>query len=772
MKRPLISCESFDRSPQPFGILRVLLDKDSQPYDIVYEYINDAMGNLTGQKPHELIGKTIYEVWPYGDKSWIDYFYLAAYHNTPQEFEMVSAEYAQFQHCTVIPLDTGYCGLFLQEVTKWVSAAQRSMEYASSGIFFYDTSSGAITLTPELKDYYDLDSTYMSGEEFVYKIFGSEASEKVLEKFRGYSLDSDNPILYEAKLEDGRWIQISIGHTGGLDRFACGFVRDITRVKRAEESSKHRMEIIDSLSHENFALFLVDLDADQIDLYRMRENIASPITSQNGTSMEYSKFIKLYIDEYVSENDRERLYDALSLDSVLDMLESSEEDFSVIYKRKFSIDEQYVELRIIPLKRASHKIVMAARNINEEVRKQMSQKAALQDALELAKHASNAKSTFLTNMSHDFRTPMNSITGFAEIALDNLDNTDKVHDCLSKIITSSEHLLELINDILDVSRVESGKMLLSNDVVDLKKFLEEIEDVFSGQAADKGINFVVDIDGVNDTYVLSDKLRLNQILMNTIGNAFKFTDSGGNIWVSVTEDSSLENNYHMYTFRVRDTGCGMSQDFKEKIFLPFERDGINAMSNTEGTGLGMTITNNLVKLFGGNITVETELGKGTEFTIYLPLKLIEPEKATHSIDPATNEISYSIFEGKRALVIDDDDLSREVMSEILKKHGFIIEEGMDGYEAVQMVSESEEGHYDIIIMDMRMPKMNGDEACKLIRAMDRPDVASMPIIAATADALEEGHRLARESGMTAHTTKPINKRELLRLIADCLSKKI
>lgn len=766
MERLLKDCATiFDRSPQPFGVVRVTLKDDGTPEDVFYEYLNPSMAAITGQKPEDLLHQGIYRIWPDGDLTWLNYFYLAAYHGKSCEFESFSLAIQQLQSTIIFPIKSGYCGFFTQDVTKWVNSIQMSMDQESSSLLFCDVSNAMVYVLPALREMFQLDfiPDYTEMETLANSLFIEEDAKAFLRRFASLPGNSAS-LSFEGRREDGSWLQISMSHTGCSDKFAYGFLRDITRMKQAELRSARRMDIIDSLSHENFALYIADLDANTIELYRMQGDIDNPLSVGDTDGRSYQEFVDTYIESYVAEDDRERVKGAIRNSALIEWMENGSGDFSINYKRSFNGEEQFVELRIIRLQEAAHKAVLAARNINDEIREQLTQKAALQDALDLAKHASQAKSTFLTNMSHDFRTPMNSITGFAGIALDNLEDTERVKDCLNKIIVSSEHLLDLINDVLDVSRVESGKLSLTLDEVDLDMLLKDIYVVFSGQAAEKNIHFTIDCTQLANKVVTVDKLRLNQILMNTIGNAFKFTPVGGKISVSVKEVPSNLKDYGLFVFRIEDNGCGMSKDFLGKIFTPFERDGKNAMSHAEGTGLGMAITKNLVTLFGGSIEVQSQLGEGSRFTIRLPLKLMDPDAAKTVRSAVSKSAETRRFDGKRALVVDDDELSREVMVEILKKYGFSVEEAMDGYEAVQMVSESEPGHYDVVIMDMRMPNMNGDEACKLIRAMDRPDSKTLPIIAATADAFEEGHRLAKESGMTAHTTKPINIKELLGIL--------
>ena len=295
-------------------------------------------------------------------------------------------------------------------------------------------------------------------------------------------LDERTSLYQEGQLPDGRWLRISLDHTGHSERFAYGFVEDFTRTKQAEQKSEQYVEVIDSLGAENFALYLVDLETNELEVYRRGEDDTANFALISEQEGDYPVAMERYIDTYVVEEDRARVRAEVGPDALWRRLAEGDADFSVGYRRLFGDEEQYVELRIIRLPRPSSKVILAARNVTAEMREQLLQKLALQNALDLAEHASRAKSTFLTNMSHDFRTPMNSISGFASIALDHLNDTDRVRDCLRKIMVSSDHLLSLVNDILDVSRIESGKLSFNEDVVDLAEAAEEVATMFGDKA--------------------------------------------------------------------------------------------------------------------------------------------------------------------------------------------------------------------------------------------------------------------------------------------------
>ena len=761
---------TFDRSPLPFGVAEVLLDEGGRPYDAVYRYLNPPMAAITGDVADDLVGVGMYALWG-GDPVWLDHFYEAAFEGRAVEFETLSDMLQQFFRAEVFPVAEGLCGISIQDVTSWIVPAQRSLGKAAAGLFFYDMRYHQMLLTDSAREQSGIDIDFISLEEFIDRTFGPASGDDLRHRMENF-LDEQTSLYQEGRLADGRWLRISLDHTGRSERFAYGFLEDFTRTKEAEQRSEQYVEVIDSLGAEYFALYLVDMRTNELEIYRRGEDDTAEFAVASERESDYPAAMGRYIDTFVVDEDRARVRAEIGPDVLWKRLEDGDADFSVGYRRLFGGEEQYVELRIIRLPHSESKVILAARNVTGEMREQLSQKVALQNALDLAEHASQAKSTFLTNMSHDFRTPMNSISGFASIALDHMNDTDRVRDCLRKIMLSSDHLLSLVNDILDVSRIESGKMSFNEDIVDLPAAIAEVESMFGEKAAACGIDLAVEVGRLVHEKVATDPLRLNQILVNTVGNAVKFTPEGGLVTVRLTERGGAPRGFGSYTISVSDTGCGMSEEFLERIFLPFERDGVGYTNKTEGTGLGMTITKSLVDLMGGDIRVESALGRGSTFTITLPLRLADPDEVAHARErEGDQERCQRDFTGCKVLVADDDDLSREILVEILKDYGFTPEEARDGDAAVRKVASAEPFYYDAVLMDMRMPRMDGDEAAREIRSLDRPDAATLPIIAETADAFEEGQRRAKEAGMTALTTKPLNIHALIALLAEYIPEK-
>ena len=384
-----------------------------------------------------------------------------------------------------------------------------------------------------------------------------------------------------------------------------------------------------------------------------------------------------------------------------------------------------------------------------------------------AERSSKAKSTFLSNMSHDIRTPMNAIVGYVGLVKKEPGLSSKAMEYLQKIELSSQHLLTLINDILDMSRIESGKMELDPVPTNLVKLLDEVRDLFVMQMDMKQINYVVAAEKIENRMVLCDANRLNRVLLNLVSNAYKFTPEGGNVSVKLTQ-SGTEDGKGSYVFSVKDSGMGMSPEFAAKVFEAYERE--RSVSNIQGTGLGMAITKGIVDLMGGTIDVETEQGKGTEFIIHLDFELSdEPEEVEESQDDAKKHTID--FSNIRLLLVEDNEINREIALLMLEEAGFMVEEAENGKIAVDKVSASQPGYYQLVLMDIQMPVMNGYEATQAIRALPDPKLASIPIIAMTANAFAEDVQTAKDAGMDGHLAKPISMDKMRQTLTEVLTLK-
>ena len=385
-----------------------------------------------------------------------------------------------------------------------------------------------------------------------------------------------------------------------------------------------------------------------------------------------------------------------------------------------------------------------------------------------AVEGSLAKSQFLFNMSHDIRTPMNAIIGYTNLAIKEAD-TPELRDYLAKVNSSSQQLLTLINDILEMSRIESGKIELEFAPEDLSAIFDNMYDLFSEQMKQKNIDFSVHTGQVKNRYIWCDKKNLNRVLLNVISNALKFTPEGGTISASIYETGSADSGYGSYELRIQDTGIGMSREFVEKMFNAFERERTSTASGVEGTGLGLAITKGIVDMMGGTIEVLTSPGSGTEFIIRLKFRLADEkvfsEASGETEEPADREMDFS---GLKALLVEDNLINLEIANMILTQMGFSVDTAENGQVAVEKVESAPPGTYDVILMDIQMPVMDGYEATRAIRSLKQRERAEIPIVAMTANAFAEDVRAAEEAGMQGHIAKPVDIAVMVRTLTGVL----
>ncbi len=400
----------------------------------------------------------------------------------------------------------------------------------------------------------------------------------------------------------------------------------------------------------------------------------------------------------------------------------------------------------------------------QEYRKSLEQKnAALQLAVQRETKANLAKREFLFNMSHDIRTPMNAIIGFTALAQTHIDDRGQVEDYLKKISVSSQHLLSLINDVLDMSRIESGKVTLEAKPVHLPELVRELRDIVQAVVSEKDLSLTLDTVGVKNEDVIADPLRLEQILINVLANAVKFTPDGGQISLWIVQKDTAPAGDADFEFHIKDNGIGMSEEFQKHIFEQFARERTSTVSKIQGTGLGMAITKSLVDMMGGRITVKSEQGKGSEFTISLRFPIGEAK--TEQALPAAKA---SAFTGKKLLVVEDNELNLEIASTLLKEAGFEVDTAENGKIAVEKVEAASADRYDLILTDIQMPEMDGYEATRRIRALPDAKKAALPIVAMTANAFEDDRKNALHAGMNGHIAKPLDIQKLFQVLSELL----
>lgn len=682
--------------------------------------------------------------------------------------------------------------------------------------------------------------------------------------------------------------------------------RMLRRTLSAEE--QYRQAIIS----EAVFVFNVNVSKNVIeeDFYEIINGQMTPVLEQMGMQVPCSAddFFLQWSKERVFPIDREIFVQTIKREHLLEAYERGESELIMEIETSCGEDQPMILRHTILLtKEAASGDILAlinAKDITEIRRRNRETQKALLDAYEAADRASCAKTDFLSKMSHDIRTPMNAIIGMTAIAGTRLDDPEGMSECLSKISSASRYLLSLINEVLDMSRIESGALTLNEEDFNLFDMMESLVHMLSGTARRKGQKIVLHSQGLHNINVRGDALRLQQTFMNVIGNSIKYTGEDGEITIEVTEKPSSQARIGCYEFVIRDNGAGMTDDFLKRIYEPFERAEDVRISKIQGTGLGLTISRNVIQLMGGDIQIESELGQGTVVTVTVPLKYQEPgqmdkedlrgrtvlvvddepftcertcillqklgmkgewvlsgedalsyvlkkqqsqekifailldinmpgmngmetakaircqagcevpivvvsaydwadieeeareagvngfimkpldqnrlinsfknfvpEKEEPALEPTLESLEEQDYSSKRILVVEDNDLNREIAEEILSMTGAKVETAENGKEAVDMVAASEEGYYDLILMDLQMPIMNGHEATRAIRAMNREDTGRVPIVAMTANAFVEDVQKSKASGMNEHMAKPLDIDLLQQMLARWLGKK-
>ncbi|MCI9212173.1 MAG: response regulator [Ruminococcus sp.] len=701
-------------------------------------------------------------------------------------------------------------------------------------------------------------------------------------------------VEYRVRHKDGKLLHI-MGNVKLLkekgESFYQRFLLDCTAQKLQEEKKERRhMELVQALSTDYNIVCFYDLDTDLGSSLRIDEGIRHIYGDIFTEAMSYRDSMEQYIQEFVYEEDRELMRQSFSQENVKKEL-SEKKSYYVNYRAIRGGEMRYFQLKIV---RAGvwgegHGIVLGLRSVDEEIRNEMEKKNLLQDALLQANRASKAKSVFLSNMSHDIRTPMNAIVGFTALAITHIDRPDQVEEYLKKIMTLGNHLLSLINDVLDMSRIESGKMHLDEKPCSLPDILHGLRSIVQSDIHAKQLELYIDTVDVLDEDIYCDKLRLNQVLLNLLSNAIKYTTAGGIISMRVMEKSKVTADYASYEFHIKDTGIGMSKEFVTHIFEPFEREKNSTISGIQGTGLGMAITKNIVDMMNGSIEVRSELGVGTEFIVSFTFRLHSGARKPQNIPELKNcralvvdddfntcdSVSYMLgqigmraewtlsgkeavlrtrqavmrgddycvyiidwmlpdmngvevtrrirketggnvpvivltaydwadieeeakeagvtafcskplffselrsclysivntdeeeeleqedtkqpeFRTGRILLAEDNELNQEIAEAILGDAGFEVEIAENGQIAVDMLNKAEPGYYQLVLMDVQMPVMNGYEATREVRSLDNPEIANIPILAMTANAFEEDKQAALRCGMNGHIAKPID----------------
>ncbi|MBR3747154.1 MAG: response regulator, partial [Selenomonadaceae bacterium] len=649
-------------------------------------------------------------------------------------------------------------------------------------------------------------------------------------------------------------------------------------------------EMIQALTADYRLVYHLNLDSDEAVCYRVAPEVSEKLNRHDSDVVRFAAAIKNYAKNYVAPVDREKFLDFVKPENIRARLRENEM-ISFRYLMTQNGEEHFMLIRIARIDEGLHAVGVGFANVDDQIREEMARNQKLSDALAQAQHANIAKTTFLSNMSHDIRTPMNAIIGFTTMALRHFENRTQVKDSLEKVLTSSKHLLGLINDILDMSRIESGRVEVAEQECNLSDLVHNLIHIIQPQITAKQQKFQIDAFKVKNEDVFADQLKINQVLINILSNAVKYTPSTGSIFFRISQYESDVPGYARYEFRVKDNGMGMSKEFLKHVFDPFEREETSTKSGIQGTGLGMSITKKMVELMGGDIQVESEKDKGSEFTVTLDLKLQQNVKSVsiqelrglralivdddfntcesvtemlkqmgmrsewttspreavfragraldndpfsayvidwlmpeqngietvrqirrvvgmtapviiltaydysdieleakqagvttfctkplfmsdlknalsraiggQTEDKKADDLSATNLDGKRVLLVEDIEVNREIAKAVLEEIGLDVDDADDGTVAVEKFRNAPPNHYDLILMDVQMPKMNGYEATRAIRALSREDAHTIPIVAMTANAFEEDKDNALKAGMNDHLAKPLDIPKLL-----------
>lgn len=535
------------------------------------------------------------------------------------------------------------------------------------------------------------------------------------------------------------------------------------------EKDIENTRLIHSLTNVFLDVYELDLETELIHIIRTEQDDMRLLKTEE---IDFSTF-KRFLLQNVPEEKKKKLEEEFETERICARIQEVsivEREFQKWYEHSTSwFRIQFILSMTREKKRPI--VTVTVMNIDDLKRLQEEQNKALLSAYESARQASRAKSDFLANMSHDIRTPMNAIMGMSTIARRNIHDPEKLEDCLNKIDASSKHLLSLINSVLDMSKIESGKVVFVEEVFQLDQMIEDIKRIVQPQAEKKDIQFTGEYETLQGVMVKSDPIRIRQILLNIVGNAIKFTPEKGKVHCSGFKVLSIYDGYSTFEFTCEDNGIGMDQEFVDKIFQPYERSKNVTSNEIEGSGLGMFISKNIVEMMNGEIYVESKKGEGTKFTVIFHLKEIseQPEKEkTEQNEEA--QIAFDAMKGKRILLVEDNDMNREIAQEFLTEEGILVENAVNGKEAVEKMEQSSLYYYDLILMDIQMPVMNGYEASAAIRRMDRED-SGLPIIAMTANAFSDDIRQAKEAGMNEHIAKPIDVSVMFSVLSDWMNDK-
>ncbi len=578
----------------------------------------------------------------------------------------------------------------------------------------------------------------------------------------GYDLD------YRMICTNGeeRWFH-AVGHRivneGGKPAYAIGILTDVTEQKRVE----FQRRMLEQLTGEYQTIWSINSVNGIMHLEKKgysSETIDLIASAYEG--VHYEKVMNLYADSYIVPEDRERIKQVANISYLLDHVTDGRV-YTVNYVRK-DLDGARHHLQGIYAKMFDEAgnvvFILGTRNIDSAIREEERKQQELEDARKAAEAANHAKTAFLFNMSHDIRTPMNAIIGYRDLLEKHQDDPEKRGHYLEQLEESSTVLLAIINNVLEMARIEKGTIEVDENAWGAEQFNDTLYSIFYGMMQTKGVNFTREID-VEHPYVYCDPMKLREVFLNLLSNAYKYTEPGGSVHMSLKEVPGEKEGYAYYQTTISDTGIGISQEYLPHLFEEFSKGRDTREALEDGSGLGMSIVKRLVEIMDGTIDVTSEEGVGTTFVVTLPHKIANRENLS---EHEALDLDPELFAGKRILLAEDNEINAEIATEILEEAGFEVDHAEDGAVCVNRIQTSPTGYYDLVLMDIQMPNMNGYEAARAIRNLGNMEKAGIPILAMTANAFESDKREARKCGMNGHLSKPVNAKVLMRELARIL----
>ena len=555
-----------------------------------------------------------------------------------------------------------------------------------------------------------------------------------------------------------RWVD-DYGHYTETDAHGGIYYVFISDITEKHEHSEKLKKLITALSSDYKSVYYIELDKNEGICYQSRHDIANEM--RVGEHFNYIESVTQYAEQYVANQYKDEFLHFVQPENIKAELKNNRV-MSYIYMVHHGNTESYEMARIAGVRHPEdrddntvHAVSACFSDVDNEIRRNIDQSEILGQALTEAECANNAKTAFLSNMSHEIRTPMNAIIGLNNIALSDPNISEQTRGYLKKIGDSAQHLLGIINDVLDVSRIESGTMTLNNEEFSFSKIIDEINAAIGSQAKNKQINYECRVDENTEDYYCGDDTKLRQIFMNILENAVKFTPAGGTVLFSV-EQTAKFNGKATLKFIISDTGIGISLEFLPKLFGAFAQEDNSSTNKYGSTGLGLTITKNLVEMMNGNISVDSQKGIGTTFMVNITLNTSSRE----IVEKQQLQKSTRDLKGKRVLLAEDVSINAEIITMVLSMKDVTVEIAENGQIAVEMFANHEKGYYDAILMDLRMPIMDGLEATRVIRSMKRDDAQSIPMIALTANNFDEDIQRSMQVGLNAHLSKPVQPEAL------------